>query len=110
MVEQLNLAIARCAERLAGGLPIRHSDTLSDSTTSKDLRAMSRFVIGEFIGDAVINMLEEAHATHAAVQIAVRLRASLVSCCDYIISFWDEAHRFENSTQELYRGLKQLGG
>jgi hypothetical protein len=106
MVEQLNIAIARSAERLAGGLPIHDSDSISDSTASKNLRAMSRFVIGEFIGDAVMSMLEAANAAKA-LQIAIR--ASLVSCCDYIISVWDEGHRFENCTQELYRGLKQLG-
>jgi hypothetical protein len=105
MVEQLNLAVARCAERLAGGLPVLDSD--SQRLDCQHLRAMSRFEIGEFIGDAVISMLEAAHATTAAVQIAIR--ASLVSYCDYIISFWDDCHRFENSTQELYRGLKQLG-
>jgi len=104
-VEQLNVSIARCAERLAGGLPIRDGDTISDSAASKQLRAMSRFAIGEFIGDGIINMLDAADATKA-LQIAVR--ATLVSCCNYIIGFWDEGHRFEISTQELYRRLKQL--
>jgi hypothetical protein len=109
MVERLNLAISKCAPCIAAGLPFRTSDTISDSTASKHLRAMSRFAIREFIGDAIISMLEAARGMkNVALQIAIR--ACLVSCCNYVISFWDKDHRSEKSTQELYRGLKKLGG
>ena len=109
-VEQLNLAISKCAPCIAGGLPFRTSDTISDSTASKHLRAMSRFAIGELVGDALISMLEAARGAKSPyVVLQIAIRACLVSCCNYVISFWKEDHRLERSTQELYHGLKQLG-
>ena len=111
MVENLNVAIAHCAPRFAGGLPARTGDTVTETASSKYLRALAQFTVGEFIGDAVMSLLEASRATkNPSVALQIAIRACLASCCHYIVNFWQQGHRFESSVQELYRGLRQLGG
>ena len=111
MVENLNVAIAHCVPRVADGLPARTGDTVTETASSKHLRALAQFTVGEFLGDAVMGLLEASRATKIpSVALQIAIRACLASCCHYVVNFWQQVHRFERSAQELYRGLRQLGG